>query len=143
MKNLSVFFSVLVTVLAIASCTSLEKILPQNTGTWSATSGNFNVYEDNVAVVSDSVVNYNDGAVSYQFNEDGTGVYTEDGQSTDFNWTSDEEMEQITMEIDGFPIVYDVLDYSKSAMTLFYSFEIEFFGIKIRTDSSIDLEKVD
>jgi hypothetical protein len=142
MKKLNLLFVVVVALVAFTACANLEKILPQNTGTWTATTGAISVFEDGVAITSDSTVNFN-GSVTYLFNEDGTGVYTEDGNSEDFNWTYNDEAEQLTIETDGLPVVYDVLEFSKDEMTLFFSFEIDFFGIKLRTDTTFDMEKED
>ncbi|MEL7532556.1 MAG: hypothetical protein AAFN10_14660, partial [Bacteroidota bacterium] len=140
-KNRNVLLAFLAAVLVLTACQNLEKILPKNTGTWNAVSGSVTVLEDGVAITTDSTVSVT--GVTYQFNDDGSGEYTEDGQTSSFTWSYDEENEQITTTESGTSITYDVLDYTNKTMTLFFPFEIDFFGIMLRTESTINLERAE
>ncbi|RMG72463.1 MAG: hypothetical protein D6722_05375 [Bacteroidetes bacterium] len=142
MKKINLIFSLLAFAFVLSACVNLEKVLPQNTGTWKAVSGKTSTFEDGVAVVTDSTYTITE-EITFQFNEDGTGVYTEDGQDTDFEWSYNAEDEKLSMTMDGITIVYDVLEFTRNTMTIFTSFEFEFFGINIKTDSSLDLEKTE
>ena len=88
-------FVAIAAILALSSCQNLERILPKNTGTWTAVSGTVNVFEGGTAVTSDSTIAYGSGELVFQFNEDGSGTYTEDGEDTDFTWTYNAELEQL------------------------------------------------
>lgn len=140
-KKRNALLGFLAAILVLTACTNLEKILPANTGTWNAVSGSVTILEDGTPVTSDSSITNID--VTYQFNEDGSGSYTEDGQTTNFTWTYDAEAEQITTDDSGLAITYDVLDYTRNTMTLFFPFEIEFLGITIRTESTLNLERAE
>lgn len=141
MKNRRVVFFLFAAVIALASCKNFEKILPSNEGTWNAVTGTFNVFEDGTQTVTDSMLNYTAGTLVYQFNEDGTGTYTEDGVVDSLTWSFNADMEQLTTTIDGFPFVMDVVECTKTTMTLFYELELELFGTTIKTEVTLDLEK--
>lgn len=140
MNKLNLFLIVLATALAFSACQNPEKILPTNEGTWEATTGIYNEFRDDVPTVVDSTLSFN-GTVSYQFNEDGTGVYTENNVNTDFTWLYDKKAETLTLTIDVFPRVYDVVKISKNEMTLYYEFDASFFGTITKSEFTIDLIK--
>ncbi len=139
--NLNVFFVALLAIAALSSCMNLEKILPKNTGTWEVVTDRTATYEDET-LVSDSTTTYS-GEVTYQFNEDGSGVFTEDGQTTNFTWSHNEEAEQLTITEDGLAIVLDVLSYTRDTMTLFYTFDFDFFGVVFKTETTLNLKRVE
>ncbi|MEL7533711.1 MAG: hypothetical protein AAFN10_20530, partial [Bacteroidota bacterium] len=131
MQKLNVLLIVFLAALAFSACQNPEKILPSNEGTWFATTGIYNEFQDDVPTVTDSTLVFE--AVSYQFNEDGTGVYTEDSTETTFDWVYDKDTEQLTITEDVFPQVFEVLAISKNEMTLFYEFDFSFFGTITRS----------
>ena len=140
-KKRNAILGLLAAVLVLAACQNLEKILPANTGTWNAVSGSVSIIEDGTVLVSDSTVSVS--GTSFQFNEDGTGSYTEDGQTSTFTWSYDADSEQITTTESGESITYDVLDYTKNTMTIFFPFEIDFLGLILRTETTLNLERAE
>lgn len=142
MNKLNVLVVFFTAALAFTACQNPEKILPSNEGTWEAVTITISEFEDGVATVTDSVVTYN-GNLTYQFNEDGTGVYTEDSDTENFTWLYDSDNEKLTISDGLFPLIFDVVEISKDEMELFVSFEIDLFGTVSRTDQTLILRKVE
>lgn len=140
MNRLNLLLIVLATALAFTACQNPEKILPSNEGTWLASSGTYNEFQDDVPTVTDSILTFNE-VVSYQFNEDGTGIHTENAVETDFDWVYDKGTEQLTITEDVFPTVFDVLKFNKNEMTIFYEFDASFFGTITRYEYTLNLIK--
>ncbi|MEL6589167.1 MAG: hypothetical protein AAFQ68_03765 [Bacteroidota bacterium] len=142
MKKFNFLVLFFVAALAFTACQNPEKIIPSNEGTWEAVSITISEFEDGVATVTDSVVTYN-GNLTYQFNEDGTGVYTEDNETENFTWLYDSDNEKLTISDGLFPLIFDVVEISKDEMELFVTFELEFLGTVSRTDQTLILRKVE
>lgn len=142
MNKINFLAIVFAAALGLTACQNVEKILPSNEGTWEAVSITISEFEDGVATVTDSVVTYN-GNLTYKFNDDGTGVYTEDNDTEEFTWLYDSDNEKLTITEGSIPAIFDVIEISKDEMQLFFTFEIEFFGTTFRTDQTLLLRKVE
>jgi len=139
MNRLNLLIILFATALTFTACQNAEKILPSNEGTWTATTGIYNEFRDDVPTVTDSTLTFTD--VSYKFNQDGTGSHTENNVTTDFDWIYDKGAEQLTITEDVFPQVFDVLKISKNDMTLYYELDASFFGTITRYEFTINLTK--
>ena len=140
MKKLNLILVMLVVAGVFTACCNVEKVLPKKEGDWKVTNATTSVFVDGQAQTTDST-STPDEDVIYHFDEGGTGSYQEGSQSSDFAWSYNKDTEQITITQDGFAQVYDVLDCGKKAMQLFFTFEIEFFGITTRTETTFDMER--
>lgn len=142
MKTFKVFFLFLAAVLVLSSCQDLEKILPKDNGSWKLVQETISEFEDGVATVTDSVVTYSNPTV-WKFNEDGTGSYTEDGVTEAFAWTYDADAETLNIDVDGIVLDFDVLEWTKDNMKLFFELEFDFLGTKFVSASVYDFEKAE
>lgn len=143
MKKHFVLLLALAAVVALSSCKKVDKVLPKKTGDWKAVSGSVSTFVDGVAVTTDSTFTPSEDVI-YHFDDDGTGTYTEGSAASDaFTWTYSKDPETLSITQDGVTIDYDILECTKKEMTWFFPFEIEFFGITTRTETTFNVERQD
>ncbi len=125
MKIFKTIFLVVLAASIFAACTpDLDKILIKQDGVWNVDKWTTETYTDGVLI--DSLTTVETGG-SYTFNEDMTGSFIDaDGETGTFSWSYNADLEALTMVDDSFPfpIIFDVVEYTKNSQTLRWEFEL-------------------
>jgi hypothetical protein len=122
-----------------AACTAdFDKIIVKQDGTWNVAKITSESYTNGVLDSTD--VSENEGTIT--FNSDNTGSYNGiDGESGNFTWSYNAEIEQLTWTEDSVSLTYDILESSNKAQTLQTDITFDFFGVEFKTVITIELDR--
>jgi hypothetical protein len=139
MKTLKTIFLVVLAATMFAACTAdFDKIIVKQDGTWNVAKITSESYTNGVLDSTD--VSENEGTIT--FNSDNTGSYNGiDGESGNFTWSYNAEIEQLTWTEDSVSLTYDILESSNKAQTLQTDITFDFFGVEFKTVITIELDR--
>lgn len=145
MKN---SFKAILAVLMVATltvgCSNVEKILPKKDGKWKIVSVKYEEYVNNTL---DSTAIEPGVGEFYEFVKDGTGTFTDPDTSYAFEWSVNDDKDEVTMCVDFFGggtqfcFTNTVLTSEKNNQTWFYSDKVS--GDVNWIDQTVELERVE
>ena len=137
MKTIQSFLIVALIAVVAVGCGKVEKVLPKKDGTWKTTKQEQRDYENDVLQSTTTAIT----TTKFTFQDDGTGSYVDDGTTSAFTWSVNDDNDKITVceEFGGisFCFTYDVIE-SKGSSQVWYG---EIVDGTSRTELDLEMER--
>ncbi|MEL6672059.1 MAG: lipocalin family protein [Bacteroidota bacterium] len=124
----SIFICLGLALIVSTGCKNIENILPSNEGKWNITELSYQSFVGD-SLVDEENETYSGDESTFQFNDDGTGEQVEGSDVTDFEWTYNKDREEISLiYFGGLALLFEVLECTKTSLTITTTSEFELFG---------------
>lgn len=134
------FSAILFSVLLLASCAKLDKVLVKKDGKWKVTRTRIKITSGGIPI---SDVTNNTPNLTYTFEKDNKGTITDaSGTNTPFTWAADDDAETITVVSGGLTTVWNLTENEKKSIKGKSSYSINIFGTVSSYESEIDMERI-
>ena len=142
MKHLYPLLYVCCCLLLGTACSRPNKVLPKKEGLWKISEVREQVFESSGLVIDTTFQHA--FTETYFFKEDGSGVFTDDGFTVDFNWTYDKTDKVIELAFLAPALVqrYQVEKSRRTSQTWLIDFS-DPPGSPDRTERTIMLERIE